>query len=105
MLHIKNDSYFLFNAGQCCGQCRVFPSKHMPNAVELWEFGLMGEYRGKGLGQQFLREIIEHHRGQTIVLFVDKTNSRALHIYEKAGFQIVGEYRGGAYAWEMRLDA
>lgn len=86
------------------GLCRAFESRFIDNAVELWGFSIIGQYRGKGMGQQFLQEIIAHYSNNTIVLFVEKTNERALHIYHKLGFKIVGEYRGGNYAWEMRLE-
>ena len=86
------------------GQCLVFPSLFLPNAMEVWAFGIYGEYRGQGYGQAMLKEIIAHWSTMTIVLFVDKTNERALHIYHKLGFKIVGEYRGGSHAWEMRLE-
>ena len=87
------------------GQCSIFPSAYVTNAIELWAFGIYGEHRGHGYGQNFLNEIIKQYRGKTIVLFVEKSNARALHIYTKLGFTIVGNYRGGDYAWEMRLEA
>ena len=102
MLTYENHYYSFYEGGCHIGQCACRPSRYLENAVELWCFGIYGEYRGKGLGQQFLREIIEHNAGRVIVLFVEKTNARAIHIYKKAGFKIVGEYRGGSYAWEMR---
>lgn len=104
MLIFENRYYSFYQNGCHIGQCSCHPSLYLKNAVELWCFGIYGEYRGQGLGQQFLREVIEHNTGKTIVLFVEKTNARALHIYKKAGFEIVGEYRGGGYAWEMRLN-
>jgi ribosomal protein S18 acetylase RimI-like enzyme len=85
------------------GQCSVYPSDRLKNAIEIWSFGIMAEYRGKGLGQQAVREIISLNTDKkTIVLFCHKDNARALHIYQKLGFKIVGEYRGGKYAWELR---
>jgi ribosomal protein S18 acetylase RimI-like enzyme len=87
------------------GQCSIFPSAYVTNAIELWAFGVYGEYRGRGHGQTFLNEIIKQYHGKIIVLFVEKSNTRALHIYTKMGFTITGDYRGGDYAWEMRLEA
>ena len=86
------------------GRCRVVPSYYIAGALELWEFGIVGKYRGLGFGQQFLKEVIAYYPKQTIVLFVLKENKRALHIYHKLGFKITGLYRGGDYAWEMRLE-
>ena len=86
------------------GQCTIFPSAYVGNAIELWAFGLDGKHRGRGHGQNFLNEIIKQYHGKIIVLFVEKSNARALHIYTKMGFIITGNYRGGDYAWEMRLE-
>lgn len=95
--------WFIYN-NQYIGHCDIITSCYLPNAIELWGFGIQGNMRGKGCGQQFLREIIQEFNNQTIVLFVEKCNERALHIYHKFGFRIVGNYRGGDYAWEMRLE-
>jgi ribosomal protein S18 acetylase RimI-like enzyme len=81
---------------------QVYSSFNLENAVEVWGFRISEEYQGFGFGQRFLREIIGRHEKNTIILFVYKLNARALHIYEKLGFRIVGEYMCGA-AWEMRL--
>ena len=86
------------------GQCLIIPSHFLPNAMEIWAFGVYGEYRGQGYGQAMLKEVIANWPTMTVVLFVEKRNERALHIYHKLGFKIVGEYRGGSYAWEMRLE-
>ena len=100
-----NRYYHFYHDGEVVGTCTCFPSRYIEKAVELWAYGLRGDCRGRGLGQQFLREVIAHNSGKMIVLFVEKKNARAIHIYEKAGFQIVGDYRGGSFAWEMRLAA
>jgi ribosomal protein S18 acetylase RimI-like enzyme len=96
--------YWFVHNNQYIGRCDIIKSRYVPNAIELWCFGIQGDMRGKGYGQQFLREVIQEFDKQTIVLFVEKRNERALHIYHKLGFKIVGEYRGGNYAWEMRLE-
>lgn len=100
----RGEQLNFYTNGTKVGQCQIFSSFYVENAIELWAFGLYGEHRGKGYGQQFLREIVQHYATDTIILFVEKTNTRALHIYTKAGFRIVGEYRGGSHAWEMRLE-
>ena len=96
--------YWFIHNNQYIGMCDIIKSVYVPNAIELWGFRIRENMRGKGYGQQFLCEIIQEFNNQTIVLFVEKTNERALHIYHKLGFKIVGEYRGGDYAWEMRLE-
>ena len=67
--------------------------------LEIWSFGIFGKYRGRGYGQQMLKEAIELAGDKKLMLYVEKDNDIALHIYEKAGFQIIGNY--GNVAWAM----
>ena len=67
--------------------------------VELWSFGIYGQFRGKGYGQQMLKEVIELTRNKQLMLDVYKDNDIAIHVYKKAGFKVVGDY--GKYAWAM----
>jgi ribosomal protein S18 acetylase RimI-like enzyme len=46
-----------------------------------------------------LREAIELAGDKALMLYVHKDNEIALHVYEKAGFQLVGEL--GTLAWAM----
>lgn len=69
--------------------------------VELWSFGIYHPYRGKGYGQKMLREAIELAGEKPMMLYVAKNNVRAIHIYKKAGFEVVGEHNG--YAWAMLI--
>jgi ribosomal protein S18 acetylase RimI-like enzyme len=91
-----------------------WPEKHVGSAVgsfdlfmrsdrpcELWSFGIKKDERGKGYGQQMLREAIAMVGEHDIVLYVMKCNDLAIHIYEKAGFEIAGNYPLGDYAWRM----
>ena len=70
------------------------------NRLEIWSFGIYREHRGNGFGQQMLREAIEVARGHKLVLYVDKDNARAIHIYKKCGFEITGRYMCDT-AWVM----
>ena len=84
------------------GEMEVCASRRIENAVEIWGFGIVNKYQGLGFGQQFLQEVINQYKEGTIILFVYKNNARAIHIYEKLGFRITGEYKCGT-AWEMHL--
>lgn len=51
-------------------------------------------YRGKGYGRKLLMEAVNQifEKGyQAVTLEVRKSNETAVHLYEKAGFQIEGE--------------
>ena len=67
--------------------------------AELWCFGIYGQHRGQGYGQKMLREAIELAGDKTLMLYVHKDNEIAIHVYEKAGFKIVGEL--GTMVWAM----
>lgn len=56
-------------------------------------FGLFiaAPFRGQGLGQRFLAQLmvtLAHTRRRVLKLGVENTNPTALHVYQKAGFQI-----------------
>ena len=87
------------------GSFDLFCRKNNPNApMELWSFGIIGkENRGKGYGQKMLQEAIMLADGKPVRLYVQKTNVVAMHIYQKAGFRIVGKFMGDE-AWAMQYD-
>ena len=72
--------------------------------------GLMGfytniDYRRKGYATLFLKKIIEHYKKtdyKLIALGVDKTNEKAISLYEKVGFKIKNE-RGSYYFMTLIL--
>jgi ribosomal protein S18 acetylase RimI-like enzyme len=68
--------------------------------LEIWSFEIYGEHRGQGFGQQMMREAIEVTQGHKLVLYVEKDNVRAIHVYEKCGFRITGKFMGDR-AWTM----
>ena len=77
-------------------------SKRPDRPLSLWSFGIREEEnRGKGYGQQMLREVIAMAGSRDIELYVIKCNAPAVHIYEKAGFEAVGNHPNGDYAIRM----
>jgi ribosomal protein S18 acetylase RimI-like enzyme len=61
--------------------------------------------RGRGIGEALLRALLEHARGdgfRAISLSVDPENRRALELYERLGFERVGE-QGGSWTMMARL--
>lgn len=72
--------------------------------MELWSFGIIGKAnRGRGYGQKMLREAMSLADGKPIRLYVHKSNDVAIHVYQKAGFHIIGKYMGDE-AWVMQYD-
>ena len=70
--------------------------------LSLWSFGIFEEKnRGNGYGQQMLSEAIAMAENRDIELFVMTSNKIAIHVYEKAGFEVVGAPSKSAYTWRM----
>ena len=75
--------------------------KSKTGTLELWAFGIHSkENRGKGYGQQMLNEALEIAGNRDVRLYVYRCNDVAIHVYEKAGFEITGKYMGDQ-AWVM----
>jgi ribosomal protein S18 acetylase RimI-like enzyme len=67
--------------------------------VDVLRLGVRTSAQGKGVGRKLLEVALEG--AEDVILTVQKTNERAIRLYEKAGFKIVG-HLGGAGAWVMR---
>ncbi|HIM06140.1 MAG TPA: GNAT family N-acetyltransferase [Gammaproteobacteria bacterium] len=55
------------------------------------------EYVGRGIATQMLESFLSHIQYQnralrTVLIDPEANNSRAIHVYEKAGFQLVSEF-------------
>lgn len=71
----------------------------------IWNLGTTPRYRNKGNAQRMLREFIEQFDfSKPLILYVEKTNEIAIHLYKKVGFKIVGDYYGGDFTYEMRYE-
>lgn len=69
----------------------------------IWCLSTKPRYRNKGNAERMLREFIEQFNfSKPLILYVEKTNEIAIHLYEKVGFKITGEYPYGDYAYEMK---
>jgi ribosomal protein S18 acetylase RimI-like enzyme len=68
--------------------------------VELTYIGVAPDQRGRGLGNKLLNDFIEASRSngyRSVVLSVEKENSPAITLYEKAGFKVVKTFSEGRY--------
>jgi ribosomal protein S18 acetylase RimI-like enzyme len=70
--------------------------------LDLTRLAVNQEAQGQGIGGELLRAVLEH--GKTTVLTVLKDNARAVALYQRHGFRIVGHFRAER-AWSMRRDA
>ena len=62
--------------------------------------GLRPELTGQGLGRRFMGDLldwvaVEHPTARFVRLTVAEFNSRAVHLYEEAGFRTVGRFSHG----------
>jgi len=70
------------------------------DTVELTYIGISSTQRGKGLGETLLNTFVEASRANgyhSVVLSVEKENSPAIKLYERAGFKIVNTFSEGRY--------
>lgn len=69
-------------------------------AIELTYIGVRPEQKGQGLGKELLNSFIEASRlkgYRSVVLSVEKENSRAVSLYQKAGFKVIKTFTEGRY--------
>ena len=72
----------------------------LPETGEAWTLDVLigpPEYVGRGIATQMLESFLSHIQYQnralrTVLIDPEANNSRAIHVYEKAGFQLVSEF-------------
>ena len=71
----------------------TFPGEWRPDAIELYQFYVLGAWHGEGVAQQLMAWSLEHarsHGAREIILSVYVDNHRAHRFYEKYGFEDIG---------------
>lgn len=63
------------------------------NVLEIESIYILDEYRGKGLGRQFMDYIKTQSTCDSIFLWVLETNAKARRFYENNGFVLTGDSR------------
>lgn len=82
----------------CIGWCDVTPKTEIIGYLGM---GLLSEYRECGIGKKALEQVVKMSKeyGFNIIkLDVLKSNSRAIHVYEKIGFKQTNLVVGG-FTW------
>lgn len=70
--------------------------------LEIWSVHVFEEFRRMGYATMMLKRVINKYLNDSrpLRLYVYKDNTVAIHLYEKLGFEIIGEY--GSNAWTMQ---
>ncbi len=79
------------NTDRCIGWCDAVSDNGIDARLGM---GLLKSMRNKGIGTELLKNTVElsiDYGYKSLKLDVWKSNKRAVHIYEKAGFTIYGE--------------
>jgi len=73
----------------------TFPGEWRPDAIELYQFYVLGPWQGQGVAQTMMEWAIFHardHGAREIILSVYVDNRRARRFYERYGFEEIGAY-------------
>lgn len=62
-----------------------------PDRMEIWNLIIFPQYQNKGFGTQMVEELVDKffNNEKELSLYVRMWNKHAIHIYQKAGFEIV----------------
>lgn len=62
--------------------------------IHLHHFGISPAYQGRGLSHLLLKESLRwvKEKGYQVKIEVHRTNSRAVQLYKRAGFEYLGDY-------------
>lgn len=78
------------------GDDSVYSSNRQTNGLAITLDMFIGDrdYLGKGFAAQIIREFLVSHFSDVSEVFIDpeQSNKRAVHVYQKAGFQIIGDF-------------
>ncbi|MEG3124304.1 GNAT family N-acetyltransferase [Sphingomonas sp. GB1N7] len=73
----------------------TFPGEWRPDAIELYQFYVLGPWQGQGVAQELMAWALEHsrsHGAKEVILSVYVDNHRAHRFYERYGFRDIGRY-------------
>jgi phosphinothricin acetyltransferase len=97
------------SAGQLLGFASYGLFRDKPAAHQTMEHSLYihPDHRGKGLGEQLLRTLIQRAEAQQVHLLVgaiDADNQASIRLHQKLGFDYVGTLTESAYKFGRWLD-
>ena len=93
--------------GRFVGHVAVGPKMERSNHVGVLGISLKDGYRDAGIGTEMMNEVEAQARGiglEVVTLETFATNKRAIHVYEKVGFTVVGRIPKGARMLDGFVD-
>lgn len=70
--------------------------------LDVMRLGVLPPYQGRGMGTRLLRRALE--LSESVMLTVVPTNTRALRLYHRHGFEIIGLLKDSS-GWVMRTPS
>ncbi len=86
------EGYILEEKGSLAGYAmaaKSFSTEFGKPCVWMEDIYIKEQYRGMGFGNQVLQFIAQKYPNAVIRLEVEEENERAVHVYQKAGFQVL----------------
>ena len=79
---------------------------YSPQEVRIMDVALLPAYRGQGIGSQLIKSVQQKgaEMGKTVTIHVEYNNP-ALQLYERLGFQKIGEFNSVYYLLEWKPAA
>ena len=76
---------------------------YSPQEVRIMDVALLPAYRGQGIGSQLIKSVQQKgaEMGKTVTIHVEYNNP-ALQLYERLGFQKIGEFNSVYYLLEWK---
>ncbi len=86
------EGYVFEEAGQIRGYGMVaksFSTEFGKPCIWIEDLYILEDFRGTGIGGAFLKYLSEKYSHAVLRLEVEAENQRAVHVYQKAGFQVL----------------
>ncbi len=86
------EGYVFENEGGIQGYAmcaKSFSTEFGKRCIWIEDLFIKEEYRGKGIGGKFLSFISDRYSDRVIRLEAEAENERAIHVYKKAGFEVL----------------
>lgn len=86
--------YYMLKDGVSAGFLGLVPENEDEKGLYLSKAYIKSEYRGKGAFSLFIEKAVtlaKEYKKEYVYLYVNKLNERAISVYKRYGFEIVGE--------------
>ncbi len=90
---IKDDSCTYFLLEESDNVAGIVKTREANNVLEIESIYILNEYRGKGVGREFMNFIKTYGSWSCIFLWVLESNTNARRFYENNGFVLSGKSR------------